>query len=150
MSENYESAKDFCGLCSNSGRRNQKVIQCNKCDAWYHANMLIFAIQVRHGLILTAYFLWLLISAPKMQIHCLLICKIHQKMTILDSPCNARPCLKLLCGLRFGHSNVNCLYNKLDQIKKLLAELSLDILGISETWLTADIRDNELYGQGYT
>ena len=68
----------------------------------------------------------------------------------IRSPMQCQTMPKLLRGLRIGHLNVNRLYNKLDQIKELLTELSLDILGISETWLTADILNNELHIQGYT
>ena len=57
---------------------------------------------------------------------------------------------KLRRGLKVAHLNVNRLYNKTDSIRELLADTSLDILGLSETWLTADILDNEISIQGYS
>ena len=46
--------------------------------------------------------------------------------------------------------NVNRLYNKVDSIRELLADTLLDILGLSETWRTTDILDNEISIQGYS
>lgn len=48
-----------------------------------------------------------------------------------------------------GHVNVNRLYNKLDSIKEISNLSKLDILGLSETWLTMDILDGELGIEGY-
>ena len=47
-------------------------------------------------------------------------------------------------GLKVGHLNVNRLYSKLDSIKERLNLSKLDVLGLSETWLTSDILDGEL------
>ena len=35
------------------------------------------------------------------------------------------------------HVNVNCLINKIDQVLHLLPDFEVDVLGISETWLTS-------------
>ena len=45
---------------------------------------------------------------------------------------------------------MNHLYNKLDEVKETLAELQFDVFGVSETWLTPDITDNEIKIPGYT
>ncbi len=46
--------------------------------------------------------------------------------------------------------NVNRLYNKLDSVRELLLETSLDILSISESWLTPNVLDSEVYIDGYS
>ena len=40
VSENPGPTKDLCGLCSKICRRNQKAIQCDECDTWYHAKCM--------------------------------------------------------------------------------------------------------------
>ena len=57
---------------------------------------------------------------------------------------------KLKRGLKVAHLNVNRLYNKLDSVKELLQNASLDVFGLNETWLTSDIDDNELEFEGYS
>ena len=49
-----------------------------------------------------------------------------------------------------AHLNVNRLYNKLDSIRELLSKSSLDVLTITESWLTLDILDSEIDIDGYT
>ena len=44
--------------------------------------------------------------------------------------------------LNISHVNVNCLTNKLNYLFSFMSENKVDILGISETWLTNDINDS--------
>ena len=46
--------------------------------------------------------------------------------------------------------NVNRLFNKLDSVRDLLSLYNLDVLALSETWLTSDISDDEINMRGYT
>ena len=158
VSENPGPTKDLCGLCSKICRRNQKAIQCDECDTWYHAKCMDMS-NTEYANLCNPSSTWsctncLFPMAPN-------ICTEDVSSSSTDlqytpeehnirSPMQCQTMPKLLRGLRIGHLNVNRLYNKLDQIKELLTELSLDILGISETWLTADILNNELHIQGYT
>eukprot|EP00795_Rhopilema_esculentum_P014959 gene14959-6113_t len=57
---------------------------------------------------------------------------------------------KLRHGLKIAHLNINRLYNKLDSVKELLQHTSLDVLGLTETWLTSDIDDDELEIECYS
>ena len=158
VSENPGPTKDLCGLCSKICRRNQKAIQCDECDTWYHAKCMDMS-NTEYANLCNPSSTWsctncLFPMAPD-------ICTEDVSSSSTDlqdtpeehnirSPMQCQTMPKLLRGLRIGHLNVNRLYNKLDQIKELLTELSLDILGISETWLTADILNNDLHIQGYT
>ena len=158
VSENPGPAKDLCGLCSKICRRNQKAIQCDECDAWCHAKCM--------GMSNTEYANLCNPSTTWSCTNCLFpmapdICTEDAYLSSADlqdtqedhnirSPIQCQTLAKLLRGLRVGHLNVNLLYNKLDQIKELLAELSLDVLGMSETWLTANIHNNELHVQDNT
>ena len=37
ISENPGPVKDPCGVCSKGCRKNQKAIQCDDCNVWFHA-----------------------------------------------------------------------------------------------------------------
>ena len=51
--------------------------------------------------------------------------------------------------LNICHVNLNCLTNKLNHVYNLLNEYKINLLGISETWLTQDITDATLYIPNY-
>ena len=40
ISENPSPVKDPCGVCSKGCRKNQKAIQCDDCDVWFHAKCI--------------------------------------------------------------------------------------------------------------
>ena len=41
-----------------------------------------------------------------------------------------------------GHVNINSLTNKISEVRSLLISNNVDLLGISESWLTCDIPDS--------
>ena len=45
--------------------------------------------------------------------------------------------------------NINRLLNKVDEVRELLIKYKLDILALSEMWLTTDISDDEINIPGY-
>ncbi len=53
-------------------------------------------------------------------------------------------------GLKIGHLNVNGLVAKMAEIQVLLHRMKFDILSISETHLTKDIKDEMLKVDGYS
>ena len=57
--------------------------------------------------------------------------------------------IRLIRGLRIAHLNVNRLVNKIDSIKELFS-IYFDILALTETWLTPDITNDEIYISGYS
>ncbi len=52
-------------------------------------------------------------------------------------------------GLKVAHINVRSLYPKIDEIRYLLADASLDILCITEAWLDKTITDSQIKVNGY-
>ena len=53
-------------------------------------------------------------------------------------------------GLKIAHLNIRSILGKMDTLKISLNENPFDILTISETWLTSDISDDEIYIPGYS
>nr|VZI48946.1 unnamed protein product [Spirometra erinaceieuropaei] len=51
--------------------------------------------------------------------------------------------------LRCLYTNAQSLISKLDELKLCLAELSPDVLAVTETWLSGNINDNEVALPGY-
>nr|VZI20107.1 unnamed protein product [Spirometra erinaceieuropaei] len=51
--------------------------------------------------------------------------------------------------LRCLYTNAQSLISKLDELKLCLAELSPDVLAVTETWLSGNISDNEVASPGY-
>nr|VZH98906.1 unnamed protein product [Spirometra erinaceieuropaei] len=51
--------------------------------------------------------------------------------------------------LRCLYTNAQILISKLDELKLCLAELSPDVLAVTETWMSGNISDNELALPGY-
>ena len=58
--------------------------------------------------------------------------------------------LKKCNGLKLAHLNVCSMYRKLDELRFLLMKINLDILCISETWLSQTTSDNLISIHGYT
>ncbi len=57
--------------------------------------------------------------------------------------------LQSVKGMEIAHLNICSLYHKLDFVKIMLESESVNILGISESWLHSDIDDDELNISGY-
>ena len=52
-------------------------------------------------------------------------------------------------GLKFIHLNVRSLTKKIDQIRTLLADTTLDVLTFSETWLKQYLNTKVVHLDGY-
>lgn len=123
---------DPCSICSKGCRT--KAILCDCCDSWYHTKCI--------GMSNVEYEALGKPSARWDCIRCLFPNTFTDQNigeTIGNTPCEAGrqeymfP--KLKRGLKVAHLNVNRLYNKLDSAKELLQHTSLDVLGLTETWL---------------
>ena len=53
-------------------------------------------------------------------------------------------------GLKIAHLNIQSLRNKIDHLNILLHDNNIDILCITETWLTNEIYDSEISIPGYS
>lgn len=58
--------------------------------------------------------------------------------------------IQALKGLQFMHINTRSLYHKMDTLKNDLFNKNTGILGISETWLNANIPDGAIQVDGFT
>ena len=62
--------------------------------------------------------------------------------------------IKTASGLKLAHLNIRSLnvitMNKIDQVRILLEDKTIDVLALSETWLMSDVSDEEVYICGYT
>ena len=131
--------KDPCSICLKGCRT--KAIMCDCCDSWYHAKCIGMS-KVEYAAL----------GKPGDRWDCIR-CLFPNLFTdqIIGKPTGRTACgskrrvfmiPKLKRGLR--------LYNKLDSVKKFLKLTSLDVLGLTETWLTLSIDDSELEIDGYS
>lgn len=63
-------------------------------------------------------------------------------ITMANLPKNAKP-------FRVGHVNIRSLLPSIDDVRGILADLELDFLGVSETWLSVDIPASQLKINGF-
>ena len=52
-------------------------------------------------------------------------------------------------GFKIAHLNILSVRNKIDELRLFLHHNDFDILCLSETWLTSNIDNNEVYINGY-
>ena len=57
--------------------------------------------------------------------------------------------LNFSCLVNICHVNLNCLINKINVVSNMLISYNIDVLGVSETWLTSDIPDSFVAISGY-
>ena len=152
VSMNPGPVRDPCGICSKGCRVNQRAVQCDECDVWYHSKCLGLTGEEFMNL-----------AKPDANWSCM-VCLFPQT-DFMESEFDRRdldnwegnskqakdePKIRMLRGLKIAHLNVNRLINKLDSIKELVSDYSFDILALTETWLTSDIEDGEISIPGYS
>ena len=138
-----------CGLCQKGCRSNQRAIQCDQCDRWFHAKCLHMSQEEYSRLgepSLTWYCHTCLLPTADLN-------SVSTPVMIASeaTPRNNSPPVKIKSrGLKIAHLNIRSLLGKLDQLKLLMSSKPFDILTLSETWLCKDILDSELELPGYT
>ena len=148
VSLNPGPVEDPCFLCKKECRSNQKAVQCDDCDNWYHVKCI--------GMKNCEYFD--LVSDPSVNWICTkCICSLPSEMPDVDDDSHGssstshepdNPEIHLLRGFKVNHLNVNCLFNKLDSVNELIDKYAF--LALSETWLTTEISDSEVFIKGYS
>ena len=139
---------DPCALCTKGCRKNQRAVQCDECDRWFHAK----CINMNHREYLD-------ISDLAAHWSCM-DCLFPGPFSASNVTCNPKtstsndsidaPKVCLVRGLKIAHLNVNRLVNKLDGVRKLMSPYNFDVLTLSETWLSSNIPDCEVTIPGYT
>ena len=136
-----------CFLRNKGCRSNQNAIQCDDCDNWYHVKCI--------GMKNCEYSD--LVSDPMICIMC--ICSLPSHLPDMDDDSRRssstlhetnNPEIRMLRGFKVGYLNINRLFNRLHGVKELIDNYSFDILALSETWLTSEISDSEIYIMGYS
>ena len=147
VSSNPGPMKDPCGNCAKSCRSNQRAVQCDECDVWHHAKCIGMGKEE-----------YVDICKPTASWSCMkclypmTFCMDGQDITppiSTSGVTNIQPQVRLTRGLKIAHLNVNRLINKLDGVRELLYDYNLDVLALSETWLSPDIADSEIDLVGY-
>ena len=147
------SLQVYAVFCKKGCRSNQRAIQCDECDSWYHAKCIDMTKREYKNL-----------TDPSSSWICMTcICPLSaysfdrsksidntdQTMDTCKTSFNGEPEIRMLRGFKIAHLNINRIVNKLDHVKELVQKYSFDILTLSETWLTPNIMDNEISIPGY-
>ena len=107
----------------------------NECSLYDHGDLLYDAEE---------YYDDDLVKAPRCGHKDINTCKI-----CLSAYGKLKRSVKSLNGLKLAHINVRSLYPKIDEIRFLLTEMSIDVLCISEAWLDETISDSQIKVDGY-
>ena len=141
---------DPCAVCKKGCRRNQRAVQCDECDLWYHAKCTGITNEDYKS-----------IAQPRANWSCndclfpgldgsVSSEQFAENSTAAENSVRPNVNIRLLRDLRIAHLNVNRLVNKIDSVKELFSFYSFDILALTETWLTPDITNDEIYISGYS
>ena len=141
VSLNPGPGTDPCALCTKGCRKNQRAVQCDVCDRWFHAK----CINMNHREYLDISDLACLFPEPFSASNVSYDPKTSTSNDSIDAPK-----VRLVKGLKIAHLNVNRLVNKLDGVRELMSTYNFDELTQSETWLSLNISDCEVTIPGYT
>ena len=142
VSLNPGPIRDPCVLCAKGCRMNQKAVQCDECDRWFHAKCMNMK---NHE-----YFIASDLTANWSCTDCLFPGPLFPN----NSDCNTHastasndlndPEIHLIRGLKIAHLNINKPVNKVEDVRELFSTYAFDVLAWSETWLSSNITDNEI------
>ena len=149
VSLNPGPIKDPCVLCAKGCRANQKAVQCDDCDRWFHAKCM----NMNHREYLDV--------SNSTANWCCTDCLFPGPFSPTNSDCNMKttasndsndpdPEVHLVRGFKIAHLNINRLINKMDDVRELMSTHVFDVLALSETWLSPNITHNEVDIPGYT
>ena len=139
-----------CVRCEKPVRRNQKGIQCDTCDKWYHSNCVPISDAEYFRLSnCDDVFSCALCSLPCLS-ESFFTCSSTSTLPPPSLPPH-RPsnCDSSATNLLVVHMNIRSLLPHLDELKITVGKLKPDILVISESWLDNTIHDNEISIDGY-
>ena len=150
VSLNPGPTTDPCEISKKGSTGNQRAVQCDECDLWFHAKCTGITNEEFKNIAqpninwFCGKCLFPELDSSVSSKHEMNSFKSEEKCA--DSDMNIR----LLRGFKIAHININRLVNKIDGIKELLSIYSFDILTITETWLVPDIETDEIYVPGYS
>ena len=151
--ENPGPVKDPCAVCTNGCRRNQKSIQCDLCDNWFHAKCIDMGSDEFNHL-----------SDPSMAWQCMKClfpgfdtpprknCATNTRNKNLTTSLGACLNAKLSKrGMKFAHVNIGTLPGHYAEVEILLQKTALDVFAVTESRLDCTIPDGrKVCPDGYT
>ncbi len=134
MSCNYNVKRQniICGECTCKITMKQKYVTCKNCTLNYHIDCI-------DSSVVEASIDWYCDSCFTK------ICndELPLGQSFIDLKC------KLQKGLKIAHLNIQGILQKVDYLDILLHDNNVDVLCVSETWLTNNIDDSEVMINGY-
>ena len=149
ISENPGPVKDPCGVCSKGCRKNQKAIQCDDCDVWFHAKCTGVNKTEYANLSARSNTNWTCMNClfPNYDLNnesseeSVRASLTTNSFDVTDLDADSTHLLK---GFKIAHLNINRQVNKMDGIRDLLSRYKFDVLAINKTFLSPDINDTEV------
>ena len=141
---------DPCAVCKKGCKRNQRAVQCDECDLWYHAKCTGITNEDYKS-----------IAQPRANWSCndclfpgldgsVSSEQFAENSTAAENSVKPNKNICLLRGLRIAHLNVNRLVNIRLTVSKNYFPSILSIFLPLQTWLTPDINNDEIYISGYS
>ena len=152
-----------CGSCSKAVRHNQNSIQCDGCNIWYHIgcqglNLTIHDILAEHSYSWTCLQCGLPNFSSAIFEESLTVLSNSSKYSALDqslSPMTSTPIKKKakpkpLNQIKVMNINFQSIVNKVSEFHCFIDTEKPDVVIGTESWLTPDISNNEIFPPGYT
>ena len=135
-----------CGKCNKPVKNNQKGLQCNRCDVWYHAKCELVSNNV-YDLLSNTNNEWFCgycslpplsdsFFLPSTSSNSSVSTSPESSICLDESTCNLPP--PGPPGLLIVHLNIRSLLYHLDELHQP------DIVAVSETWLDSTVHNEEL------
>ena len=144
-SKNPGLVKDGCGMCPKGCRNNQRAIQCDECNVWFHTKCSgisngeyadLRANQNMNWYCFKCVFPFELDDVPNGEIP-------NSNVDVTRGTCSVQKDCKI------AHLNINRLINKMDRVRELITKYKFDVLALNETFLTSEVDHCKLFIPGY-
>ena len=147
-----------CGICCKAVKSNQKAIQCDGCDKWFHTRCNSIS-DTEYSILATSNDSWYCSVCAQQPIS--ESCNDSTSSILpldLSSSCMSNVsnnvadddfCTVDKKSLLISHLNIRSILPKMDEIQLNLGNHKNQILGLSETWLSGVISDVEIGIDGF-
>ena len=140
-----------CPKCDKPVKSNQKGLQCDKCDKWFHNICELVPARV-YSTLANCDDKWFCSKCLMMELPFGDVSLCEDPVYDLESGSSLQDSKEgnnigdYKQGLLVSHLNVRSLVPKLDELPELLANLSRTglVVGLSETWLDGSVTDGQL------
>ena len=139
---------DPCALCAKGCRKNQRAVECDECDRWFHAK----CISMNQREYLDASDLatnWSCMDCLFPGPFSLTNVFYDPKTTAPNDSIDA-PKVRLVRGLKIARLYVNILVSEFNGVRELMSRYIFDVLALGESWLSTKTSDYEVTIPGYS